>query len=133
MPGQALIRGRRGLDDEARAAARAILHPRPPTVEAGVLGHQRQTEAGSHPVARRRAAGEPLEDAILLGTGHARSGVLDEDPDPFRAALDADAHGTARMLRGVVEQVGDGPLQAALVDGDRALAPALGDLDGHVR
>ena len=48
-------------------------------------------------------------------------------------AFDADPHGPAGVLRGVLEEVGHGPFEAALVDRHRPVPPLPGHLDGQVR
>ena len=45
------------------AAAGPILHPCVATVSLRMLGHQRQTQTGSHTVAGSTPTGEALEDA----------------------------------------------------------------------
>ncbi len=110
---------------------RSSTHARPPWRRACSA-----TRASPRPVPTRWRAAEPRANRSKMrsfstpGTpGPASSTrILTRSAPPF----DADPHGPAGVLRGVLEQVGDGPLQAALVDGDGMVAPALGDLDGHV-
>ena len=70
---------RRDAHDEAGAAARAVLDPRLAALGRGVLGDERQPEAGADAVAGRAAPGEALEDAHPLAAGDARAGVLHGD------------------------------------------------------
>ena len=52
-------------------------------MEAHVLAHQRQPEPralGAAAFAGAGTAGEPFEDSVAVGLGHAFSGVFDDDP-----------------------------------------------------
>ena len=75
----------REFDDEPGPAARPVLDPHPAPVEAGVLRHQRQAEAGAvlgPGAARRLAPDEPFEDVVPLVLGDAGPPVLHGEADP---------------------------------------------------
>ena len=61
----AAIKGARQPQDQTGATERAGLQSCCAAVQFGLLGHQRQTEAGS-PTGGRRSAGEALEHGLAL-------------------------------------------------------------------
>ena len=97
-----------------------------------MLGHQRQAEPGTDPVASGRAAREALEDALSLAPCHAGTRILDRQQHvgPL-AGFDADPLRAATVLARVVEKVGEDALEAQLVDPHRARRGRV-DIDRHV-
>ena len=73
-------------------------------------------------VAALAAAGEAVEDDVALVLGHAVAAVLDHDLHLVVGQFDGDGGGPAGVALGVVEQVGDHPAEAALVDADHDVA-----------
>ena len=73
------------LDDEPRAAADAVLHPRRATHGRAVFGDQCEAEAGADAVAGGAAASEPFEDPLAFTLGDAGPAVLDREAETVRA------------------------------------------------
>ena len=125
---------RRERDDEAGAAAGPVLDPRRAAVDGGVLGDEGEAEPGADPVPGGGAAGEALEDAGALGLASPRGrrpprrGSRCRRP-PSSMAMPRRA---AAVLLGVVEEVGEDPLEPALVDRHRSLGPPVVDPHRHV-
>src|SRR5690606_28631221 len=109
---------RRESDDEAGAATGSILDPRLAAQRGGVLGDERQAEAGADPVPRRAPTGEALEDPGPLARGDTGARVLDHDlhRPSLRGRLDGDAGRATGVVGRVVEQVAEDPLEADPVD-----------------
>ena len=106
--------------DEPRTATGAVLDPRVAAVRLRVLGDEGEAEAGPDVVAAGAAAGEPLEDPRPLAAGDTRSGVLHADLDAAPAvSVDDHPRRPAAVLAGVLEEVGEDPLEADLVEAHR--------------
>ena len=105
-------------DDEAGAAAGTVLDPRFAADRGGVLGDEREPEPGAHPMARRAPAGEPLEDAGPLAGGDTRAVVLDHEQHRLlrRRRFDRDPGRAVTVVRRIVEQVAEDPLEPEAVD-----------------
>ena len=67
-------------------------------------------------VAALAAAGEAVEDDVALVLGHPVAAVLDRDLHLVVGQLEGDGGGAAGVALGVVEEVGDDPAEAPLVD-----------------
>jgi hypothetical protein len=99
------------------AAAGSVLDPRLAAVGVGVLGDERQAEPGTDAMAGRAAAGEAFEDAGPFATRHARPDVVDRQRHAVTAVLfDLHAGRAAGMFAGVLQEVGQDPLETQLVD-----------------
>ena len=117
-----------GSDTTKRAPPprRSSTHALPP-MAVGVLAHQRQSQPRAHPAAGLRPPVEALEDVVPLARRHARTGVLDHQAQGVAVAVfEGDAGRPVGVVPGVVEQVDDDALQAALVEQHRDLGPPAG-------
>src|SRR5262249_9266764 len=108
-------------DDEARAAALAILDAAAAGVAPGQLMDDGQTEAGAGGCAGAvaRQTPEGREDALALAARHARAAILDGELDA--GGLAAEPHRDVALgrpvLDRVVEKVEEEAREAVLVDG----------------
>ena len=117
------------LHDETSAAGGCVLNPYLTTMGSGVLGHQRQSEAGSSCSAPSgRATGEPLEDSRSLARSHTGPGVFDGDAYPTAGSLlECHRRRATTMQTRVVEEIGEDALQPAFVDIGRSIAARCED------
>jgi hypothetical protein len=99
-----------------------------------VLGGDRQAEAGSRRAARPAglAAVEPLEHAAAFLGVDPGSAVLDVDDEVAGPRRDADAGRAPCVVIGVVEQIGEDPFEAALIEGSGRRRRRV-DLEGDLR
>src|SRR5436190_11172526 len=102
-------------DDEARAAARPILHASRPAVQLGEPLHEREPDPDAAPGAF--ALPERLEDLALHVVGDPGSFVLDDDRHApvFLLDDDLDRRAGGRVARRVVQQVLHDPLDLGSV------------------
>lgn len=88
-------------------------------MSSGVLSDQGQSETGTDPSSGRAASVEPLEDPLAFVGGNTRAGVLDSDHGIVVGPFDADPDGTTGVIRCILEEIGDDPLESDPIDGHR--------------
>jgi hypothetical protein len=103
-------------------------------VEADVLGHESQAEAGAvagAPTAGGRTAEEPLEDLLPTFDGYPGAGIFDDQAHRGARRLDRQTGNASSVDRGVLDEIGEHALDAPLVDRDLEAGNVGGDLDGQ--
>src|SRR3954470_7893276 len=103
------------FDHEAGAAAGAGGYLDGAVMPLDVAGDDGQAEADTAAAAGGLAPAEALEDPGAVLDRDTGAGVVDRDDDAEAAGPDADALATTGVVLGVLDQVGDHPLEPALV------------------
>src|SRR5690606_13581658 len=112
----------------AVGSAASRLDPHPPAVQPDVLVDEREPEpdaAVAGALAALAAAGEAVEDDVALGVGDAWTVVLDADLHGVARAVEDDAGRATGVLLRVVDEVGEHPRDAPLVDANHHVVDLL--------
>ncbi len=93
-----------------------------------MFGDECQAEAGADPMACRRSASEPLEDAFTFALCDTGAAVLDRKSEPAgRGSGQLDSQGATSMVACVLQQVAENTFEPDLVERDLARRALHGD------